>query len=500
MTVVSGHIIQRGSPLSVSEVGEVLGTADRTLTGICRSATVNRHARFKPYPFGGILPDGITEDIIKAANFGMAAKLLDFTKLPSDSAMATASQLAAVEQVWTQWRRPTGKQADNEPLRLGDFSGYDHLAKADIGSVTFDNKWVEGSPQALRDGWLRATVNFSPGEDFRVYLSDFSYNGTALEDMYLTLLVIKAHRYGSSGNSISWTQKYFAAQSSQTLKQLRPTGSAAVEIDLSLVSEAVMASFMADSDNLGQSSGNAVAVGLAPKIEGLTDEDGAPQLITAAGTLPQLVSLNMFDEPMGTVNCSAMLGTAESSGAVVKEYFDVTGYVEVRQNSQVGQTSAAWATVDSQQGIRVRVGGQFALMPTTIAEGHSGDGRFKLNIVATATGADGESVSESRVIVTPEGMREYTFGVSNGTVGSIYAEGEVVGSGALNGVNDATLKSLSGGIFLPFAGTAASVTVNCTVEGYPTGTANKQLWPALHDRGGYQSWSAELLSKSISRT
>lgn len=484
----------------MSEVAGVLGTATTTFSGLFNSASINKYARFKPYPFGGILPDGITEGIIKAANFGMASKLLDFTKLPSDNAMPTASQLAAVERAWTQWRRPTGKQADNEPLRLGDFSGYDHLAKADIGSVTFDNKWVEGSPQALRDGWLRATVNFSEGEDFRVHLSDFSFNDTALEDMYLTLLVIKAHRYGNGGNSISWTQKYFAAQSSQPLRQLRPTGSATVEIDLSTVSDAVMASFMADSDNLGQSSGNLVAVGLSPKIEGLTDADGAPQLITAAGVLPQLVSLNMFDEALGCINCSAMLGTAESSGVVIKEYFDVTGYIGVQQNSQVGQTAAEWTTVDGQWGIHVRVGGQFALMPTTIAEGYSGDGRFKINIVATATGSDGETISESRVIVTPQGMRDYNFVVSDGTVGSIYAGGEVVGSGALNGVNDATLKPLSGGIFLPFTGTSATVTVNCTVEGYPTGTMNKQLWPRLHDRGGYQSWNAELLSKNILRT
>lgn len=498
MTVVSGHIIQRGSPLSVSEVGEVLGTADRTLTGICRSAAVNRHARFKPYPFGGILPDGITENIIKAANFGMSAKLLDFTKLPSDNAMPTASQLAAVEQAWTQWRRPTGKQADNEPLRLGDFSGYDHLAKADIGSVTFDNQWVEGSWQALSDGWLRATVNFSEGEDFRIHLSDFSYNGTALEDMYLTLLVIKAHRYGSGGNSISWTQKYFAAQSSQTLKQLRPTGSATVEIDLSKVSDGVIAEFSAN-ENYSSSSDHIVALGIAPKMDGLADGFGVPQLIHAAGALPQLISLNMYDSPLHCVRYSSILGTAEQSGAVDKEFFEVGGHLEVAQNTAYGKTAASWATVDGQRGIMVRVGGQFSLMPLQSAQDSYPDrGRFKLDIIAVAKAADGTTVSDSRVIVTPVGIQEYVVAVNNGTVDTIKVFGQTVSTGPSSGANDATLKFLDGGIFLPFAGNSATVTVRCSTEGYPTGNMyGKQYWPLLKDQGGNFTWDAELLNTNI---
>ena len=499
MTVVSGHIIQQGSPLSISEVGEVLGTADRTLTGLCRNASINRHARFKPYPFGGLLPDGITTDIIEAASFGIAPKPLDFGQLSDVDTTPTAEQLAAVEQSWEQWRPPSGKKDDNEPCRLGDFRGYDHHAKADIANVVFANEWIDGSSQALRDGWLRATVNFNDGEDFRVYLTDISHNGVKLQDMYLTLLVIKAYHYGSYGGNISWAQKYFAAQSSQPLKHLRPTGSASVEIDLSNVTDEVIAEF-SDNANNSSSSDHIVAVGLAPKMDGLADSDGVPQLIRADGALPQLISLNMYDAPLHCVRYSSMLGTAEQSGVVVKVYFDVTGYATVQQNSQAGKTSASWATVNNRQGIRISIGGQFALTPTAIAEGHSGDGRFKLNIVATATGADGETVSESRVIVTPEGMRDYTFVVSDGTVGSIYAGGEVVGSGAMNGVTDATLNPLTGDIFLPFAGNTANVTVNCTVEGYPTGGMyGKQYWPRLIDYGGYLTWSAELLSRNITK-
>lgn len=503
MTVVAGHIIQQGSPVAMSEVAGVLGTATTTFSGLFNSASINKYARFKPYPFGGLLPDGITADIIEAASFGIAPKLLDFGQLPSVDATPTAEQLAAVEQSWQQWRPPSGKRADNEPCRLGDFRGYDHHAKADIANVAFANKWIDSSSQALRDGWLRATVNFNDGEDFRVYLTDISYNGAALEDMYLTLLVIKAYRWGSNLGSVDWKQKYFAAQSSQPLKLLRPTGSASVEIDLSEVTDAVIAEFSADANN-SSSSAHIVAVGLAPKMDGLADSEGVPQLIRAEGTLPQLISLNMYNSPLRCVRYSSMLGTAEQSGVVDKEYFDVTGYVTVQQNTQVGNTTASWATVDGQRGIMVSVGGQFALMPTTIAEGHSGDGRFKLNIVATATGADGETVSDSRVIVTPVGMRDYTFGVSNapGTngeiVGDIYVGGVVVGSGAMNGVTDATLKPLSGDIFLPFAGNTANVTVNCTVEGYPTGNMyGKQYWPRLIDYGGYLTWSAELLDKTI---
>lgn len=497
MTVVSGHIIQEGSPVTVSEVSEVLGTSVRSVTGLCRSESINRYARFKPYAFGGILPDGITRQIISAANFGTAPKPLDFSQLPT-AGEPTSITLDAVEQAWEQWRPPSGKSADNEPCRIGDFLGYDHLAKADIGSVEFGNKWDSTSPQALRDGWLRATVRFAEGEDFRVFLSDFTYGGTELQDMYLTILVIKCYHTSATGRE--WTRRYFAAQSQSPLRALRPSGSASVDIDLSGVPDTVIDAFGLNSDG-SISTDHVVAVGLAPRMPGLADGFGTPQLIDAGGSLPSLVSLNMYAAPTGSVRYRAMLGTAESSGVADKEFFDVSGYITVSQGTAYGRTTAAWATVGGRRGVTVNVGGRFALFPSTAAQTDYGDkGRFKIGIVAVVTGSDGSAVwADDRVIITPAGMREYVIDVRNSAVGDITVDGVKVGSGPMNGAVDATLQPLEDSIFIPFDDTSATVMVYCYTEGYPTGDMyGKQYWPQLTDRGeGGTGWSVDLYEETI---
>lgn len=498
MTVVSGHIIQEGSPVTVGEVGSVLGSSAKTVTKLCQSPNINRYARFKPYAFGGVLPEGITRQIISAANFGTAPMPLDFSQLPT-SGEPTSTSLDAVEQAWEQWRPPTGKSADNEPCRLGDFRGYDHQAKADIAAVEFGNKWDSTSSQALRDGWLRATVRFAEGEDFRVFLSDFTYDGTALQDMYLTLLVVK--RYKLSTGGYEWSRRYFAAQSTSPLRMLRPSGSASVQIDLSGVTDAAINAFGLNSDG-SVSTDHVVAVGLAPRMLGLADGFGTPQLIDAGGTLPSLVSLNMYAAPTGSVRYRAMLGTAESSGVADKEFFDVSGYLTVSQGTAYGQTTAAWATVSGVRGIMVYVGGQFSLFPSSAAQtGYSDKGRFKITISVAAVRPDGTAEwSAEKVIMSPEGMREYAFTVEDGVVGDITVDGTKVGNGAMNGTTDALLSPLDGGIFIPYDDATAEVTVYADTEGYPTGDMyGKQYWPQLADRSeGSLSWSVEIFNGNLS--
>ncbi len=497
MTVVAGHIIQEGAPTSVTEVARVLGSPARSVIALCQSPEVNRYARFKPYAFGGILPGGMTREIVEAGNFGMEPATIDLYSLLGAGTVSDAD-LDGCDVLWSQWVAPSGKYADMEPCRLGDFCGYDHHAKADIAGLSFGNKWDGTSSQALRDGWLMATLDFNKGEDFRVYLTDFSYNGVKLEDMYLTILVVKRH---FTGAEYRW-RYYFAAQSNDPLRLLRPAGSASVVIDLSEVTDTVMDSFMLNSDG-SKSSEHVVAVGLAPKMAGI-EGGGVPVLLEAGEDgLPELVSLRMNDSEVRSVRYSTMLGTAASSGVVDEERFDVVGYLLWAQN----KTTARFVTVNGQRGIAVSVGGMLWLYPSSQAQmEYNTRGRMKVVFTAMAVGTDGAAeFSDERVIVSPVGMIEYNIAISDGVVGDITSGNHAEGYGPMNGVNDATLRPLDGDIFIPFESDTAEVTVYCYTEGYPTGEMyGKRYLPVMIDRADVDvssngRWSADLAKLTITR-
>ena len=107
------------APVFVSDVQAVLVTQKTGVFGLCTLATINRYARCKPYNFGGLLADGITEEIRKSGNYGM-------TPVPV-SLVRQGSSVAGSSPGWGQWSVPDGADPDH-PGRLGDFNGYSHTA------------------------------------------------------------------------------------------------------------------------------------------------------------------------------------------------------------------------------------------------------------------------------------------------------------------------------------------------------------------------------------
>ena len=169
-------------PVAVSDVQAVLGTAETRISALCRHPAINRFARCKPYNFGGILRDGITESIRRAGNFGMAPTLLG---------IGTIEQ-TCLTPPWGQWTPPEGTYP-SRPCRLGDFDGYNRLAEKYI--TGFELRSSAGAKYTLpiysnpqypqAEAGLTARIFTDNTADLR--LSDFAVNGVSLGDMYLTI-------------------------------------------------------------------------------------------------------------------------------------------------------------------------------------------------------------------------------------------------------------------------------------------------------------------------
>ncbi len=169
-------------PVAVSDVQAVLGTAETRISALCRHPAINRFARCKPYNFGGILRDGITESTRRAGNFGMAPALLGIGYI----------EQTCLTPPWGQWTPPEGTYP-SRPCRLGDFDGYNRLAEKYI--TGFELRSSAGPQYTLpiyrnpqyphAEAGLTARIFTDNTADLR--LSDFAVNGVSLGDMYLTI-------------------------------------------------------------------------------------------------------------------------------------------------------------------------------------------------------------------------------------------------------------------------------------------------------------------------
>lgn len=169
-------------PVAVSDVQAVLGTAETRISALCRHPAINRFARCKPYNFGGILRDGITESTRRAGNFGMVPALLGIGYI----------EQTCLTPPWGQWTPPEGTYP-SRPCRLGDFDGYNRLAEKYITGFELRSSAgpqhtlpIYGNPQYPQaEAGLTARIFTDNTADLR--LSDFAVNGVSLGDMYLTI-------------------------------------------------------------------------------------------------------------------------------------------------------------------------------------------------------------------------------------------------------------------------------------------------------------------------
>lgn len=112
------------APVSVADVQKVLGVSDKHIGDLCKSAKINKWAKYKPISYKALKP--ITEAQRKTVNFGMSLPApVEFRQN-----LNTIKNVCATGWVYD---KPTG--GINSPCRIDDFNNYYHGAKAPIQVV-----------------------------------------------------------------------------------------------------------------------------------------------------------------------------------------------------------------------------------------------------------------------------------------------------------------------------------------------------------------------------
>lgn len=353
--IISGSV-------TIPDLQAALSTTTTSVVQLCKHRSINKYSRYKPYAFGGILPDGLygasgnDESKIKANNFGMTPAAI--TK-PKQYEMTLANCVGH----WGQWRRPSGKlkvdapsQAEDEPCRTGDFRNYSKDAKPHIANIEWFsmNNQSMGSPALQIGGALKARVTVNTQTNYGIGLNEFSYNGTALSGLYLTIVAVNY----ASDNQTWGGQMFMVAQSSQSLLAVMTANSTKSsftwEVSLKYPNNNTFFTY----DKAGNLR-HFIAIGLAPYKSGITDSNGYAQILTpsAGNAIPTLVNLDAWGN-FGDNRLAAI--TSAWSGITTFSYFNV--YSMVRQASGVTPTfTAQFITKNGTKGIAIKLNDKFTI-------------------------------------------------------------------------------------------------------------------------------------------
>lgn len=383
-------------PVTVTDIQNILGTTVRNVVALCRHSAINVRSLHKPYNFGGLRHEVLTDDEIKAQSCGMTPTLIAY------GANGTEQKPSAA--LWRQADKPSGVFPTN-PCRMGDFVGYDHNAKEDIASLEVKSGADAGGRIRLKgdghtgDAPLTATLTFADGQDSRVHVNDVKSGGTSLATMYLTILA------GSQADTMGTSRRWMAAQSAQPLSVRDGSGDV---FTATLDIEGVDLSTFFGTDN----GRHFVAVGLAPAMSGLSDAQGKAVIHT--DSLPQLVSLSMFTLASKSV---AYYPTPSYSAAQPYTYFDVVGQLRViGNNTKVDRTAS---------GISVDIDCTIAASVTSTSDAPASAGRLKLVIYVMASDSTGIILDKEYQYVTdPAGLYNAQVGITHNAV----PNGGVIGS------------------------------------------------------------------------
>lgn len=307
---------------SVYDVQQVLNTISRSVPVLCKHHRINPCATFKPYNFGGLLPDGLTDTIRKANSYGMQFADVNIA-LPFS--FDSTSDTSAYTPLWSQWVAPDGSAS--QPCRLGDFLGYDHDAVRPIAKLDVYTSAGHGYTKPIINnkdgyGYIAADLQLRSRGRSSLLLSMLSRYGVSLGGMYLTL-VLGNHRQ-------EFCEDVYVAQSRENVIQGEASGILNVTLELSKITD-MRTNFFGNTASFK----NAVIVGLATKIDGIEDVDGVPQLLTRS-QLPPIVCLNIFGDdvngardnfPIITINDDYAIAGQEGGGEIVIPHYDIVGYL-----------------------------------------------------------------------------------------------------------------------------------------------------------------------------
>lgn len=520
MAVVAGHFIVEGSPVSVTEVRQVLGASATTVIGLCQHPNIVKFARRKPYAFGGVLPNGLygvtgtDESICEANNFGMSPTVI---ALPKNDGEASIDGCAPR---WGQWRVPSGRSAqsspsgNDEPCRLGDFRGYDSMAGRHIVNYEVfidDSETAFPYLQPAVNGKTRVRLTFRPA-DMSVRLSDFTYGGVKLSDMYLTLIIANhqpSYKAGSFNVAEKWGKKIVYKQSDEALSDVIGLSTAAnvieVELDTSGLSTAVLNEFRNSSSAYGSSTKIFAAVGLAPRLPETGDVTGFGNgwMVEADGVMPfGLVNFNMWNETWETVRINDDF-LANATGTIYN--YDVPCMLTVVQQLVNGATCTASYDAAAKQ-VVVKPGGTYTASPYASGieaglrtEGHLG---FRFDIyVLDEDGAIAETGFYS--IFTNKGVGEQrSVRFENGLLVAGQSDtGNFSATEQQSAAEYIGTKTIPGDGLLRIdcpdltAGTKAEIEIYCYIVSYPSTDGADKYYPNITTRTDYPGAETEKMIK-----
>ena len=195
MALANGKIT---APVSVDDVKSVLGESSNDLATLCKSANINKWAKYKPMSIAK--PFNITERDRANCHYG-----LDFTtnslltkefRRGSSFSLSTYS-LTNVLDAASEWTYSRPRGSSSSPYRLGDFvnnetltDGYSAKTSAPLGG--FSNGVIG------LDSYKTRTISTSPGK------TDSSALNVSLEGTSLLYTSFKCRWAGSDLYSQSW--------------------------------------------------------------------------------------------------------------------------------------------------------------------------------------------------------------------------------------------------------------------------------------------------------
>lgn len=130
------------APVSVDDVKSLLGESSNDLATLCKSSKINVWAKYKPTDYNAAFSDNWSKG--KDGNYGL--NITTDNRVSSWSALV-AEYSKANNGYSNIYKRPSG--GASSPYRLGDFRGYNHKAKPEIGDYLAATNYIEDSQISL---------------------------------------------------------------------------------------------------------------------------------------------------------------------------------------------------------------------------------------------------------------------------------------------------------------------------------------------------------------
>ena len=149
MALANGKIT---APVSIDDLKNLFGEGSGDLATLCTSQKINVWAKYKPTVFPSPFPD----DWYKAKDDNYGLNITVDNRVSSWSALV-AEYSKANNGYSNIYKRPSG--GASSPYRLGDFRGYNHKAKPEIGDYLAATNYIEDSQISLSVAYNAVTVD-----------------------------------------------------------------------------------------------------------------------------------------------------------------------------------------------------------------------------------------------------------------------------------------------------------------------------------------------------